>query len=304
MNRKTVRCICILATLLLAGAVGKVMAEEKGNPRKCILVFGAHADDVEGLAGGTFARYLADGYEGCYVVVTNNTAGCVLENTQNSRWGLGTRFTVSSSPKMYPVDALETMQIRREEALQAASFYGATPVFLDFREIFIWQGRKECYLGSDEFHQYQPPGRQAVATATVLDEDVNLVVDLLKKYQPEIVIIHALGGDKLEHGNSAYLMYKAFVRALRQGVPLGKLWMRVNGWLLDNVARESGRGKPDVRVDIKDFMKKKYEAYSKHVSQKSIFYKNYVERGQAKPEDQFEEFITVMDAEKSVPPGI
>lgn len=292
--------LCSLASLSLSLATENLFAGD-GPPRKCIMVFGAHADDVEGLAGGTFAKYIAAGYEGCYVVVTNNTAGCVLENTQNPRWGRGTKFTVSESPNLYPVDGLETNQIRQEEALQAAAFYGATPVFLNFREIFIWQGRKECYLGSDEFHQYQPPGRQAVATATVLSEDVNLVVDLLKKYQPEIVIIHALGGDKLEHGNSGYLMYKAFNKALQQGVPVGKLWMKVNGWLLDTLAKESGRGKPDVRIDITDYLKTKYAAFCKHVSQKSIFYKDYVERGQVKPDDQFEQFITVLDAEKSVP---
>ncbi len=288
-------CGLVFTTLLSAMVA---LAADNGRPRKCILVFGAHADDVEGLAGGTFAKYIAAGYEGCYVCVTNNSAGCVLENTQSPRWGLGTRFTVSTSPKMYPVDGLETMQIRREEARQAAAVFGATPVFLDFREIFIWQGRKECFLESEEFHQYQPPGRPVVSTATVLDEEVTLVVDLLKKYQPEIVIIHALGGDKLEHGNSAYLMYKAFVRAVQQGVPVGKLWMKVNGWLLDEVAQKSGRGKPDVRIDIREHLKTKYEAFSKHVSQKSIFYKDFVERNQVKPEDQYEQFITVLDATK------
>ncbi len=283
-----------LVSLVLLSAEGSLSAEG-GRPRKCILVFGAHADDVEGLAGGTFAKYIAAGYEGCYVCVTNNSAGCVLENTQSPRWGLGTRFTVSTSPKMYPVDALETIQIRQEEARQAAAIFGAIPVFLDFREIFIWQGRKECFLESEEFHQYQPPGRPVVSTATVLDEQVGAVVDLLKKFQPEIVIIHALGGDKLEHGNSAYLMYKAFVRAMQQGVPVGKMWMKVNGWLLDAQAKNSGRGKPDVRIDIKDFLKIKYEAFSRHVSQKSIFYRDYVERNQVKPGDLVEEFITVLD---------
>lgn len=296
------RCCPLLLAGWLVSAIlisaTACLSSEAGRPRKCILVFGAHADDVEGLAGGTFAKYIAAGYEGCYVCVTNNTAGCVLENTQSPRWGLGTRFTVSTSPKMYPVDGLETIQIRSEEGRQAAAVFGAIPVFLDFREIFIWQGRKECFLESEEFHQYQPPGRPVVSTATVLGEEEKVVVDLLKKFQPEIVIIHALGGDKLEHGNSAYLMYKAFVRAVQQGVPVGKLWMKPNGWLIDTLAKENGRGKPDVRIDISDYLKTKYEAFSKHVSQKSIFYKDYVERNQVRPEDQFEQFITVLDATK------
>ena len=287
---------CCLLTMLFVASV--MSAGEQGKPRKCILVFGAHADDVEGAAGGTFAKYIAEGYEGIYVCVNNNTAGCVLQNTQNPRYGRGTTFTVSNSPKMYPIDALETIQIRQEEARNAAAFYGATPVFLNFREIFIWQGRKECYLGSDEFHQYQPPGRQIISTASVLSSDVALVVDLLKKYQPEITIVHTLGGEKDEHGNSAYLMYLAFTKAIAQGVPVGKLWMKIDGFFLDEPAKSNGRGKPDVGIDIKDFLKIKYEAFCKHVSQKSIFYKDYVERGQVKPEDMTERFITVLDNTK------
>jgi LmbE family N-acetylglucosaminyl deacetylase len=286
---------CVLIILLCAHVMS---AGEKAKPRKCILVFGAHADDVEALAGGTLAKFIASGYEGIYVCVNNNTAGCVIENTQNPRYGRGTTFTVSKSPQLYPVDALETIQVRQEEARNAAALFGATPVFLNFREIFIWQGRKECYLGSDEFHQYQPPGRQIISTGTVLSKDVGLVVDLLKKYQPEIVVIHTLGGEKDEHGNSGYLMYLAFTKAVAQGIPVGKLWMRVDGWLLDSLAQNNGRGHPDVQIDIKDFVKIKYEAFCKHVSQKSIFYKDYVERNQAKPEDFSERFITVLDCTK------
>jgi LmbE family N-acetylglucosaminyl deacetylase len=282
--------------LVLPACIARAGITEK--PRKCILVFGAHADDVEALAGGTFAKYIAAGYEGIYVCVNNNTAGCVIQNTQNPRYGRGTTFTVSKSPQLYPVDALETIQVRQEEARNSAALYGATPVFLDFREIFVWQGRKECYIGSDEFHQYQPPGRQLISVASTMSKDVALVTELLKKYQPEIVIIHALGGDKDEHGNSAYLMYLAFTKAIAQGIPVGKLWMAVNGWLLDSLAQSNGRGQPDVQIDIRDYIKIKYEAFCKHVSQKSIFYKDYVERNQAKPEDFAERFITVLDYTK------
>jgi LmbE family N-acetylglucosaminyl deacetylase len=294
VKEKTLRVLG-RSLLLLVLSASVIIAGDKEKPRKCILVFGAHADDVEALAGGTFAKYIAAGYEGIYVCVNNNTAGCVLQNTQNPRYGRGTTFTISNSPQMYPVDALETIQVRQEEARNAAALYGATPVFLDFREIFIWQGRKECYIGSEEFHQYQPPGRQLISVASTLSKDVALVTDLLKKYQPEIVIIHALGGDKDEHGNSAYLMYLAFTKAIAQDIPVGKLWMAVNGWLQDSLAQSNRRGTPDVRIDIKDFLKIKYEAYCKHVSQKSIFYKDYVERGQLKPEGMFEEYITVLD---------
>lgn len=264
----------------------------KGKPRKCIMVFGAHADDIEIMAGGTFAKYISEGYEGIYVGVINNTAGCLIERAPGD--SEGSMFTVSNSPKTYPVDALETIQIRTEEARQAAALFGAIPVFLNFRETWVWQGRKQCYIGTDEFHRYNPPGRQVVSVATRLGENINVVVDLLKKYQPEITIIHTLGGEKHDHGNSAYLMFLAFKRAIAQGVPVGKLWMRPNGWLLEPEAQEKGRGKPDVRIDITDYVRIKYESLNKHVSQKGGTRGKDIKPGQ----NYYEEFITVIDKAK------
>lgn len=143
-------------------------------------------------------------------------------------------------------------------------------MFLDFREGFIWQGRKRCNLGSDEYHQFQPPGRQVVSVAEEESGNIDYLVDLLKKYSPEIVIIHTLGGDKHDHGNSAYIIYLAFRRAMEKGVPVGKLWMRSKGWLLDNEAKVKGRGKEDVHVDVKKYIDIKYEALNKHVSQTGV----------------------------------
>ena len=58
-----------------------ICGQGKDFPIKCIMVFGAHADDVDEMAGGTFAKYIATGYKGIYVCVTNNLAGCNLEGT-------------------------------------------------------------------------------------------------------------------------------------------------------------------------------------------------------------------------------
>jgi LmbE family N-acetylglucosaminyl deacetylase len=258
-----------------------------------MMVFGAHADDVDEIAGGTLAKYMAAGYEGVYVCVINNTAGCLLESAPGDRWGSG--FSISNSPHSYPVSALETIQIREEEARNAAKVYGAIPVFLSFRETWFWQGRKRCYIGTDEFHEYQPPGRQIVSVATRLSGDIDVVFELLKKYQPEITIIHTLGGEKHDHGNSAYIMYQAFKKAISEGIAVGKLWMTVNGWLLDSDALKSGRGVPDVHIDVKEYLHVKYEALDKHVSQHGGYGRNYVLRNRVQPKEVIEEFITVID---------
>jgi LmbE family N-acetylglucosaminyl deacetylase len=296
MKTNRLQKFLLFLVVLLLITTNLLLAQGREKPRKCIMVFGAHADDVEPMAGGTFAKYISEGYEGIYVCVINNFAGCGIESV-----GGGTNpppevtaplFTVSNSPLSYPVDALETIQIRSEESRNAAAVFHAIPVFLDFREGFVWQGRKRSYLGSDSYHQYNPPGRQAVSLAEEESGNIDYLVDLLKKYSPEIVITHTMGGDKHDHGNSGYIIYLAFKKAMEKGVSIGKLWMKPKGWLLDSEAIVKGRGIADVHVDVKKYIDLKYEALNKHVSQKGVT------RKQTRPEEVTEEFITVLDNTK------
>ena len=272
------------------------IAQGKDNPRKCIMVFGAHADDVDEIAGGTFAKYIAKGYQGVYVCVTNNLAGCNLERTPF--YEKGPDFAISGSPLKYPVGALETRQIRSEEAIAAADVYGATAVFLDFCEPEFYLGRKKIIYATEDFIKFNPPGRRQISLATRYSEDVDVVVDLLKKYQPEIVITHTLGGEKLDHEGTAYMMYLAFKKAKEKNIPVGKLWMTVNGWLLDKEAQKRGRGIPDVQINVSDHLKTKYEALNKHVSQNGGFGRDYVLDNKTQLKEIIEEFITVLDYTK------
>jgi len=283
----------LLTTIFVLLQFGPVSGQVKVKPDKTIMVFGAHADDVDEIAGGTFAKYIAMGYKGVYVCVTNNLAGCNLERTPYFK--KGPNFTVSNSPLKYPVGGLETRQIRSEEAIAAANVYGSVPVFLDFCEPEIYFGRKVIIYATEDFVRYDPPGRRQINLATRYNEDVNIVVELLEKYKPEIVITHTLGGEKLDHEGTAYMMYLAFVKAMDKNIPVGKLWMTVNGWLLDKEAQRSGRGKPDIRIDVRDHLKTKYEALNKHVSQNGGFGRDYVTDNKTQPKEVIEEFITVID---------
>lgn len=284
--------IRLILSITLIVAADSCALSQYAAPQKCILVFGAHADDVDEIAGGTFARYTSMGYKGVYVSVTNNLAGCNIERTPFFK---GPRFTVSDSPLKYPADGLETNQIRSEEAKQAASVYGADAVFLDFCEPEVYFGRKVIIYGSQDFLDYNPPGRRQINLATRYSDDVDVVVDLLEKYKPEIVIIHPLGGDKLDHEGSAYMMYLAFKKAIEKGIPVGKLWMYRGGWMLDEPAVKLGRGKPDVRIDVRNFLNIKYEALNRHVSQNGGFGREYVTENKTQEKEVVEEFITVMD---------
>lgn len=292
------RCKFLVVILLVPFEL--ILAQQKEKPNKCIMVFGSHANDVEEIAGGTFAKYIAEGYQGIYVCVMNNTSGNELGKVPGNydfRRGKMTEELTGSS-KMFQVGALETMQIRREEAKAAAKDFGATPVFLDFKEPEIWLGRKLIIYGTEEFIRFDPPGRKQVALATRYSEDVNFVVDLLKKYKPEITITHTMGGEKLDHGESGYLVYLAYKKAMGQHVPLGKLWMPVYGWLADALAQKNGRGKPDVLIDVSKYAGIKVKAWNEHVSQNG----GDVERDflPRHPElsNKVEKFITVIDNSK------
>lgn len=272
------------------------LSQAAAKPRKCIMVFGAHADDVDEIAGGTLAKYVAEGYEGVYVVAINNLDGCNLERTP--WYDKGPNFTVSSSPHKYRVGALETSQIREEEARAAAAVYPSVPIFLNFKEPTFFIGRKLVYYGTPEYDAFDPPGRQLIPIATYTDSDVDTVVELLRKYQPEIIITHTLGGEKMDHGNTGYMIYLAFKKAMQRGIPVGKLWMSVNGWFLDKDAQKSGRGKPDVHIDVKKYLDTKYKALNKHISQNGGFGRDYVMGNETQPKEVIEEFITVIDNTK------
>jgi LmbE family N-acetylglucosaminyl deacetylase len=299
MKSHTVRVVGSSILFLLLGMVAVAPGADKNDgPRKCILVFGAHADDVEEMAGGTFARYIAEGYQGVYVGALNNFSGNRIDKVPGN-WDFDTRKStgaITGSRNMYSVDALETMQLRNEEARCAAAVFGAETIFLDFREPEIWLGRKAVPYGSREFQDYDPPGGKFVNLATRYHADVARVVELLRKYQPEIIITHTLGGEKLDHGGCAYMMYLAFKEAVRKGIPVGKLWMSVNGWLADTDAQKNRRGVPDLQIDVKNYLETKFSALDKHVSQNGGLGQQYVRVRQIQPKEVIEEFITVIDS--------
>jgi LmbE family N-acetylglucosaminyl deacetylase len=67
---------------------------------------------------------------------------------------------------------------------------------------------------------------------------------------------------------------------------------RPKGWLLGDQPKGKEKIKPDVHINVKDFISLKYEALNKHVSQKGI------PRMQTKPGEVVEDFITVIDNTK------
>jgi len=266
---KLYRLIVPILILTLFAVSSTAFAAEKVKPRKCIMVFGAHADDVEIMAGGAFAKYISEGYEGIYVNIINNTAGCLLEKAPG-KWDFIKKEPIDpvfDRSKTFPPDGLEQIQMRTEEARKGAAVFGAEIVFLNFCELVTWQGRYRLLFGTEQYYKYDPPGKTAISIATRHSDQINVFVELFEKYQPEITIMHTMGGEKHDHGNSGYITYQAFKKAMSKGIPVGKLWMHPDGWLLDDEARNSGRGEPDVIIDVTEANKIKYKALNQHLSQ-------------------------------------
>ena len=80
--------------------------------KKCVMVFGAHSDDIEVQCGGTLLKFKSKGYELIYVVVTTNDMG-------------------------FSHGYKENIEVRRKEAEKGAKFLGAMPLFLNFKKFDI-----------------------------------------------------------------------------------------------------------------------------------------------------------------------
>jgi LmbE family N-acetylglucosaminyl deacetylase len=91
------------------------------------------------------------------------------------------------------------------------------------------------------------------------------------------------------------MMYLAFKEAIDRNQPVGKLWMTSNGWLRDSLAQKNGRGKPDVHINVKDYLKTRYEALNCHLSQNGGFGRDYFIENEKHRREEVEDFITVIN---------
>lgn len=253
-----------------------------------IMAIGAHADDVEYYAGGVFAKLIREGWKGIYVCATNNTAGCQLDTYSPSRPGGYLNIQKTSGP--FPVDALETIQVRKEEARRAAAVLGAEPVFLDLHETFCWIGRRQVYMDHPWWGFYDAPGNGMV-TAAAAGPGLALTTELIKKHEPDLVLTHILGDGNPEHGQTGDLAYRAFRRALAGGARLGQLWMSLRNppqYLAPAPAR------PDIAVDVAVYAPLNRRALAEHVSQNGGDAKYCPREGQC-----YEYYLLIVDATKA-----
>ena len=257
-----------------------------------VLAIGAHADDVEGSFGGTFAKLIDEGWKGIYVVATNNTAGNHLDSVHEQP-GPEDYLNIQKVRGPFHADALETIQIRQEESRRAAAVYGAPPEFLNLHETWFWLGRQEVYFYDPRWSLFDPPGTGIVTSAAAGSKGLDLATELIKRYQPDVVLAMLLADRNPEHGETGDVTYRAFGRAAREGARVGQLWMSRRG---QPQYLERVRMDPDISVDVTKQIPRLLEALHQHVSQGQRRADNQARLDRSRTDGHYyEHFVLVVD---------
>ena len=227
--------------------------------KKTIMVVGAHADDVEILAGGTLARYIADGYKGYYVLVTNS----------NSGYCPGLKKEKGRAPHSEPFDSSEKMvKIRRQEAIEASKVFGAEIRELNFKEHnFTRENGQRLSVDIQPFPELEGKkisGREPIVAACAMDKYIGEFAGIICEAEPEIIITHTPDVCPT-HYAAMLLTYRAFQAASRK-IKLGGLYIRTT-IEISRLGLLSLGIQPDFFVDVSDYISIAEKAINKHVSQ-------------------------------------
>lgn len=189
----------------------------------------AHADDLEETAGGTFAKYIADGYRGLIVILSR----C------NSGWN-----ALPGRPEY--ISSLEIVPQRRMEAEAAAAVLGATLYMGDLLEnnytlrdgrriVPGFSGAAKIYsegeeLGSDEVEDGDLPHGTPICVAAgfgkfdVVHPAIERVIDLLCEWEPELVLGQMMDNFNPDHLCASQIAAMAWIHASKR-CSLGPLWL-------------------------------------------------------------------------------
>jgi len=187
--------------------------------KKSIVAIMAHSDDIDIFAGGTFAKYMAEGYKGLYGILSR----C------NSGW------TITEEKGGHYLPSVEIIPQRKKEAQAAANVYGAELYYDDLLE--------NCYTQKDG--KLLLPGYK---TVKVIDKDENLdgtllcvasgagtwenhpvvehIADILVTWEPEVIIAQCIQNLNPDHFSAAMIVAKAWLIA-KEKVDIGPVWLPI-----------------------------------------------------------------------------
>jgi len=215
--------------------------------KKCIMAVGAHADDIEGNAGGTILKYKKLGYDLVYVMSTNNMSGGW--QTVDSKGKI--------TSKVVPWYAM--MPQRKLEAAKAAAFFNA-PVFhlnhpqrhcrdREGVQHYIGYGTKPVSCVAADQHSILTAHESAAARKAI--------IDLVRRFKPEVVMTHGPIQIDMEHIGTSLLVTKALKECAYEGMVL--LWPSV-----DETPFKEAYNCRGSYVDISDYYSGKLETIKIH----------------------------------------
>lgn len=185
---------------------------------KSICVIMAHADDIELTAGGTLAKYVAEGYRALYGVMSR----C------NSGW------TVTAERGGHYVPSEQIIPRRRKEAEAAAKAFGAELYYGDLLEnCYVQRDNTALTLnftgwsGPEDDVPKGVPFATAMGTGDWPDSPVvSELVELLVEWEPELVVGQLFQNKNPDHFCAAMILHSAY-EAAKERAKLGPFWIPV-----------------------------------------------------------------------------
>ena len=173
-----------------------------------LVAVAAHADDAELNAGGTLAKWSAEGGGVHIVMATDNCSGSIVPPSGDER----------AARRLPP---LETMAIRRREQRAAAALLGAVVHHLDYPQRHYWDGSKPISIGygavpvppsASPRPSIADPHVPPLVIAFQQAEHVARLADLLVSLKPHIVLTQTPIDLDPEHHAVASMVWQAFQR--------------------------------------------------------------------------------------------
>ncbi len=214
------------------------------------MAVGAHADDIEGNAGGTLLKYKKLGYEIIYVMSTNNMSGSW--HSLDSTGKVVTRL----------VPWYEIMPQRKLEARKGADYFGAKLFHLDHPQRHYRD--KNCVEHSLTYGAARPDcvGKNipSILTAHESPEARKALADIINEFCPEVIMTHDTIQIDFEHIGTSLLVTKTIRECGYPGMVL--LWPCVDATPYGNMYNRR-----QTFIDITDFYDEKFHTIRLHSCQ-------------------------------------
>ena len=201
----------------MAPALFQGQHKEEIEVKKNLVAVCAHADDAELNAGGTMAKWAAEGGSVRIIMATNNCSGYLIPESGDE----------SAKVRLPPA---ETAEVRRREQAAAAAMVDADVVELGYWQRHYWYGGKVMDVGYEAMPGYPGglPRELCILIAANEQKDIKRLADILVESKPSVVLTQAPFDIDPEHHAVCALVWQAMADERLKGVPL-RFWSPSSG---------------------------------------------------------------------------